>query len=155
MFSKEEKKLYNEKFWGTFKKSMQKYRSQNGKRINWLNYQTHVKYIFVRLEANEDFAAINFDIQPKDDEIRKIIWEQMIELKQVLSNSMNGDTGIWIEDEYNDSVGNFSRIKWQLDHVNYFREEDIHKIYSFFKEKLIGIDDFYSEFGEIIILLSK
>src|SRR5690606_12195426 len=100
-------------------------------------------------------VALNFDIQAKDEGVRAIIWEQMGELKNVLTNAMNGDSGEWIEQTYNPIVGDFSRIQWKLDGVNYNNPSDKEKIFSFFKEKLLGFDEFYNDFSEILILLAK
>ena len=155
MLTKEERKAYNTEFWEDFRKFMRPYASESGKRVNWLNYPTNIRYIYVRLDANNKFAAFNFDIQPKDDGIRAIIWEQMEELKVVLTASMNDENGEWLKDEYQSSTGYFSRIQWKLEDVNYFNPEDKEKIFSFFKNKLLGFDDFYSNFSEILILLAK
>lgn len=155
MLTKEERKEYNTQFWNDFKTYMKKVRSKSEKKVDWLSYPTQVKYIFLRLEATTNYAAVNFDIQPKDEGVRAIIWEQMDELKTVLTLAMNGDSGNWITNEYNQSAGDFSRIQWKLDHVNYYNLNDKEKIFSFFKEKLVGFDDFYSDFSEILILLAK
>lgn len=155
MLTKEERKAYNTEFWEDFRKFMRPYPSESGKRVNWLNYPTNIRYLYVRLDANNKFAALNFDIQPKDEGIRSIIWEQMEELKTVLAASMNGESGEWLKDEYQPSTGYFSRIQWKLEQVNYFKPEDKEKIFFFFKNKLLGFDDFYSNFSEILILLAK
>lgn len=155
MLTREEKKAYNTQFWEDFKKLMRPISSESGRKVNWLSYPTNVKYIYLRLEANNKFAAINFDIQPKDESIRAIIWEQMEELKTVLTNAMNGDAGEWIVDEYNPAVGYFNRIQWKLENVNYYKPEDKEKIFQFYKNKLVGFDGFYSDFSEILILLAK
>ncbi|HRO76524.1 MAG TPA: DUF4268 domain-containing protein [Crocinitomicaceae bacterium] len=155
MLSKEERKAHNNLFWGDFRKYMQPYRSASGRKTDWSSYPTKIKYIFLRLEATSKYVALNFDIQAKDEGVRAIIWEQMGELKNVLTNAMNGDSGEWIEQTYNPIVGDFSRIQWKLDGVNYNNPSDKEKIFSFFKEKLLGFDEFYNDFSEILILLAK
>jgi hypothetical protein len=155
MLTKEERKNHNIAFWNDFRIFMKPIQSESEKRINWLNYPTKVKYLFLRLEATTNFVALNFDIQPKDEGIREIIWEQMTELKAVLTHAMNGDAGTWIELEHNSTTGDFSRIQWKLEHVNYYNPSDKEKIFTFYKEKLVGFDDFYSNFSEILILLAK
>lgn len=155
MLTKEQRRIHNSEFWTDFKKFSKSFRSASGKRVDWLSYPTVVKFIYLRLEATHHYAALNFDIQPKDDGIRAIFWEQMGELKTVLTNAMNGDSGTWIENEYNQTVGEFSRIQWKLEGVDYYKSEDKEKIFDFFREKLLGFDDFYNDFNEILILLAK
>ena len=155
MLTKEERKNHNALFWGEFNRFSRTFRSASGKRTNWLNYRTRIKFIFLRLEATNNYVALNFDIQPKDDGIRQIFWEQMGELKMVLTNAIDGDSGIWIEKEYSEVLGEFSRIQWKLEGVDYYNPEDKEKIFSFFKDKLLGFDQFYNDFNEILILLSK
>ena len=49
MFSKEESKEHNLIFWNGFNTYMTKIRSSNGRKINWLNYPSDAKTIFIRL----------------------------------------------------------------------------------------------------------
>lgn len=155
MFTKEEKRAYNHLFWGKLKKEMDKVRSKSGKRIQWLNYPTKIKFIFLRLETHPNHIAVCFDIQPKDEGIQAIIWEQMVELKVVLQKAMKDEDEIWIKNKFDFTKGNFSRIEWRLENVNYYDPKDEEKIIRFYKEKLIGFDEFYTEYGEILILLAK
>lgn len=155
MLSKEEKKAINQEFWSDFKTYMRPHQSSNGRRVNWLNYPTDIKCIYLRLEADKFGARINFDIQPKDKGIREIIWEQMEELKKVMTDSMNGDVGNWNFEYSTKDVDSFSRISWELEGVNYYVLADREKIFTFFKEKLIPLDTFYQNFKDILILLVK
>ena len=154
MLSKTELREKNILFWNEFTSYMSSDRSSNGKKMNWLNYPTDIKYIFLRLEADKFGARIHFDIQAKDTGVRAVIWEQMEELKKVLSDSM-GDSGIWMPEYSTNEIAAFSRIKWEITDVNFFVEDDKQKIFSFFREKLIAFDEFYQNFKEILILLVK
>lgn len=154
MLSKQELKDRNTAFWNEFKSFMSGHRSSNGRKVNWLNYPTDVKYIFLRLEADKQGARIHFDIQAKDAGVREIMWEQMEELKKVLTDSM-GEPGEWIFDCKSDSIASFCRITWEKSGVNFFREEDQTAIFEFFREKLIAFDEFYQNFKDILVLLSR
>ena len=79
MFSKEESKEHNLIFWNGFNTYMTKIRSSNGRKINWLNYPSDAKTIFIRLEVDAKSSKLCFDIQHKDDDLRAIIYEQMTE----------------------------------------------------------------------------
>lgn len=153
MLSKEERKEKNTLFWESFRKEMRPIKSTNGRSINWINYPTDVKDVYIRLRADSNGASISFDIQPKDDGIRSILWEQMTELKVV----MEEETGpaIWSEFDRVFSGRNVSSIYWEKNDLNFFKEEDVPKIKEFLKEKLIGFDAFYQEFKEILVLLAE
>lgn len=154
MLSKQELKDKNIQFWTDFKSYMSKHKSTTGRRINWINYPTEIKFIFLRLEVDKFGARICFDIQAKDSSVREIIWEQMEELKKVMESSM-GEDGTWNFNYSTTKISSFSRIKWELDTVNYFRESDEEPIFKFFEEKLIAFDEFYQDFKDILILLVK
>ncbi len=151
MYTKEEIKLLNTQFWDKFKTFMSKHKSNSDKRINWLNYKTNINSIYLRLETDKDSVRVCFDIQHKDAEIRSIIWEQMIELKKVLTDEM-GD-GNWNEKAFNSSLPEFCRISWELNDVRYLNSTDKEKIFLFFEDKLVSFDRFYDTYKEILIHL--
>jgi hypothetical protein len=153
MLTKEELKLKKLKFWGDFKSRMHKHRSSNGRKMNWLSYPTEIKDIYLRMEVDKQGARICFDIQAKDEGIRSILWEQMYELKNVLTLEMG--EGEWIENHFNDYIASFNRIQWELKHVNFFNDDDHEVIYAFFEEKLLAFDSFYQDFKEILTLLAN
>jgi hypothetical protein len=154
MLSKEELKHKNIVFWEQFNKSMKNYRSVNGRQMNWINYPSDVKDIYIRMEVDAKGARLCFDIQPKDDEIRSIIWEQMTELRKIMQDTM-GIEAEWNEKSHYWNGRLISRIKWEDKNLNFFNEEDIPKINDFLKDKLIRFDSFYQEFKEILINLTS
>ena len=154
MLSKQELKERNTRFWADFKSFMSEHKSVTGKRINWINYRTDIKFIFLRLEVDKFGARVCFDIQAKNESVREVVWEQMQELKKVMERTM-GDDGIWIYDYSTPEITSFCRIKWELNNVNIFKDSDHILIFKFLEEKLVGFDQFYQEFKEIIVLLVK
>lgn len=153
MISKEELKERNGQFWTGFQKMMRNVRSSSGRRINWINYPVGVKDIYLRMETNGKFTRLSFDIQPKDDGIRSILWEQMTELRVVLEGEM-GTTGIWSEFDRIFAGRNVSSIYWERTDLNFFDDNDLPEIQSFLKEKLMAFDVFYQEYNEILITLA-
>jgi hypothetical protein len=153
MLSKQEKNNLNSTFWTSFGDYMSKIRSSSGSRINWLNYPSGVKSIFIRLEVDPKGASLCFDIQGKDAAIRAILWEQMTELKAV----MEEETGEaeWLESYYQPGGQEVSRIRWKDSSVNLYRTADHPSIFDFLKDSLIRFDTFYQEYKEIMILLAK
>lgn len=152
MLSREEQKKINTEFWNGFKEFMKKSKSSNGKRINWLSYPSDVKDVYIRLAADTKNASLFMDIQPKDDGVRAIAWEQMTELKKIMEVSM-GFTGVW-DEHFTLADGRvISRISWTLRDVNYLKIEDREKIYQFLKDTITAFDGFYQEFKDILINL--
>lgn len=154
MFSKEEQKSLNAAFWTRFKEQAGVNKSANGKRVNWVNYPTHLKQLYVRLHADTETARFSIDIQAKDQGIRAIIWEQMTELKKVMEEEMNS-SGLWEETAYNIAGQEISRISWTLEGVNMYEKADQDKIFGFFIPLLVGFDKFYTTYDEILIGLVR
>ncbi len=153
MLSKEERKALNSSFWDTFRKEMRQYKSVNGRGMNWINYPSDVKDIYIRLQADPKGARLCFDIQPKDDGVRSILWEQMTELKVVLEDAVG--IAVWNENDHIFNGRTVSRIFWELTDVNFYAAKDHEKIKDFLKQKLIDFDAFYQEFKEILIILAE
>jgi hypothetical protein len=153
MLSREEQKIKNKLFWEDFRKFMGKVKSSNGRKMNWLNYPSDVKDIYIRLQVDSKSAKLCFDIQSRDAGIRSIIWEQMTELKKIMEVTMNC-SGEWNEQIYNSEGVSISQIKWEKEGLNFYNENHKLEIYEFFKEKLVAFDLFYQEFKEVIINLA-
>ncbi len=154
MFSKEEARQINHDFWNGFQEYMSKNRSSNGRKINWVNYPSDVKTVFIRLEVDSKGAKICFDIQHKDDEIRAILWEQMTELKLVMED-ITVEKPIWLENYHYLNNHYISRIYWENKSLNYYKSEHKLEIYKFLAERLIKFDLFYQEYKEILIGLAN
>ncbi|PIE86742.1 MAG: hypothetical protein CSA03_03645 [Bacteroidetes bacterium] len=154
MLSKEELKERNSEFWTGFQKEMRNVRSSDGRRINWINYPLQVKDLYLRMESTGKFTRFSLDIQPKDDGVRAILWEQMTELRVVFEDAM-GSSGIWEEFDRVFAGRNVSRIYWERTDLNFFNKEDWPEIKAFLKEKLIAFDSFYQEFKDILITLAE
>lgn len=154
MLSKEEYKIYKTSFWEEFKQLMSKHRSASGRKMNWLQYKTDLKDVYLRLETNKSNIRVCFDIQFKDPDIRSIVWEQMGELKKVLTNEI-GEEGIWEEHFWNETINDFCRIYWEKDNLNFLDKKNKNEIFTFFEEKLLSFDRFYEVYKDILITLVK
>ncbi len=153
MYTKEELKEIRTAFWTDFKKHMQKFRSSNGRRMNWLSYPSEVPNVYVRLHADKEGIAFSFDIQGKDEGIRAIIWEQMTELKVVLESEM-GTEGEWLPEVYSETVGEFSSIRWSKSGLRFSNPKNKEEIFAFFEDRLLKFDAFYQDFKDVLINLA-
>lgn len=154
MISKEELKERNSKFWTDFQNEMRSVRSSTGRRMNWVNYPTGVKDIYVRMETTGKSTLFGIDIQPKDDGIRSILWEQMTELRRVMEDEMGAATE-WSEHNRIFADRTVSRIYWENPDLNFYDDADLPKIRAFLREKIVAFDAFYQEFKEILITLAQ
>ena len=153
MYSKDEKKQLKIDFWNQFKLHMQKKRSSNGRRMNWLSYPSEVKDVYIRVDADNKGARLTFDIQGKDEGVRAILWEQLYELKIVMEQEMGTD-GVWIENASTSVVSDFNRIIWERQDLNFYKPEDHPEIIAFLADRLVHFDAFYQEFKDILINLA-
>ena len=152
MLSKEARKERNLLFWAAFKEVMRKHVSSSGRRVNWATYPTEVKNTYLRLISDGKLTAVCYDIQFKDDGIQAIFWEQLGELKKVLEETMKHPTK-WDESFINPEGIKIGRISWELENLNFYKDDDWSIIHQFFKERLIEFDSFYQEFKDILISL--
>ena len=153
MFSKAEKKQMNIAFWDGFKQYMKSSKSSVLPRVNWLSYPTDLKHTYLRLFCNETTSALRFDIQLKDEDIRMLFWDQLIELKTLINKTMNTET-LWVKNIEVDGAL-ISRIQWESNDWSLYNTKDWRKIYRYLKERLLEFDLFYQEYKEILINLIK
>jgi hypothetical protein len=147
MYSREFKKSNRVLFYTSFGKYMSKNKSLYDNKNKWLNYSTHVKPIYVRLNTSSKIAAVNIDIQHKDVEIRNLFYAQFIELK-IPFESILGNNWDWNISAVNESNVSCSRISIQIHDVSIFDKGSWPKIFEFFKINLMNFDQFWHEFNE-------
>ncbi|MCO5269348.1 MAG: DUF4268 domain-containing protein [Brumimicrobium sp.] len=153
MLTKEERKEINTEFWANFKAFSKKHKGIRTKQINWINYPTYVKQLYIRLTCDTESARFAIEIQDKDEGIRDLIWDQLEELKKVLEKEMI-EPGVWEKKAFNIAGHSISRISWTLPGVSYLSKKDEEKIFPFFMQYLVRFDKFYSEYDEILISLT-
>jgi hypothetical protein len=152
MLSKEAQKEWNIRFWNGFKNEMKVFNSSNGRRINWLTYPTDIKHMYLRMVCEKDSVALHFDSQFSDQGIRDIVWEQLEELKSLINAQMNYPS-IWSRGLNTKEGLVIDRISWNLNNVNYLKEEEWPIIYDFLKNRIVEFDKFHQEFKDILINL--
>lgn len=153
MLTKEERKALNTAFWEGFRKEMRKIKSSNGRAINWINYPSDVKDIYIRLQADQNGARLRIDIQPKDDSIRSILWEQLTEMRIVMEEAVG--VANWNEFDHEFQGRTVSSVFWEVKDLNFYNEDDRTRMKDFLRSKLVQFDAFYQEYKEILILLAE
>ena len=119
MYDKDTVKKTKTEFYTSFGKFMGKHHSSQGNKVKWVNYNTGIKHIYLRLEADKKSARICIDLQHKDDDIRELFYEQFKALKTVFHEIMKTEW-VWVEKHINETGFDQCRIYIEINEFNIF-----------------------------------
>ncbi|MFY8010264.1 MAG: DUF4268 domain-containing protein [Flavobacterium sp.] len=140
MYSKEEAQQIKKEFWTAFAEAYPR---------KWLLYDTKIKDVTFKFYIDNKKAQVLLDIEPKDEEKRKIYYEKIESLKTILHEEYLPEA-ILERNFYLDNGKVISRI-WieklnvSLNNRNYWPE-----IFKFFSETMTKFELFFFEFEEYI-----
>lgn len=140
MYSKEEAQQIKKEFWTAFAEAYPR---------KWLLYDTKIKDVTFKFYIDNKKAQVLLDIEPKDEEKRKIYYEKIESLKTILHEDYLPEA-ILERNFYLDNGKVISRI-WieklnvSLNNRNYWPE-----IFEFFSETMSKFELFFFEFEEYI-----
>lgn len=143
MYSRQETSQLRKEFWTAFGQYMQPVLSAEGEKVNWINYKTGEKGIYFRMDADNKKASIAIELLHTDAGLRQLYFEQFRELKKILEGE-TGEEWIWAENIADLNGKPSSKIYTEIDTVNLFKKEDWPKLISFFKQRIIALDAFWS-----------
>lgn len=144
MYSKAEASNIKKEFWTTFGLYMKPVKNSEQITINWINYKTGIRYIYFRMDATKREATIAIEIKHPDAPDRALVYEQMQSLKNYLEQVL-GESWIWQSEFYDEDGSSASRIFTQLENVSIFKKEQWPEIISFFKKRIIQLDQFWND----------
>jgi len=127
MYSKDEASQIKQAFWTTFGQYIAPQLSADGLKVNWVNYKTGIKHLYFKMDADKNSAII----------------EQFVEIKAMLNSYLNEEWQ-WVlhdRDEYGKAI---SRIYKQINGVSIYNRSDWPQLISFFKPRIIALDEFWS-----------
>jgi hypothetical protein len=143
MYSKQEAAQLKQEFWTTFGRYMTPVLSAEGLKVNWINYKTGEKYLHFKMHADTRLASIAIEISHPDKGIQQLYFEQLFQMKNMLNASVN-ENWTW-ELHTTDGLGRtISTVHKVLSPVNIFNKEDWPQLISFFKPRIIALDEFWS-----------
>lgn len=140
MFSKEEAKRIKRDFWINFSEEYPR---------KWLLYNTKIKDFSFKFYVDNKKAQVLLEIEPKDDELRKIYFEKVESLKQVLIDEYIEDV-IFEKDFYLENGKIVSRVWVQLDHISVNNKNTWPQIFDFFNEKMSAFELFFYEYEDYL-----
>jgi len=144
LYSKDEASQLKQEFWTTFGQYISPQLSAEGLRVNWVNYKTGIKYVYFRMEAIKKSASIAIEITHPDAGIQELFFEQFLELKTVLHSALEEDWE-WQLHHINEEGKITSRIIRHLYGASIFNKNDWPTLISFFKPRIIALDEFWSD----------
>jgi hypothetical protein len=143
MYSKQEASRLKQEFWTSFGMYMTPVLSAEGEKINWINYKTGEKNISFRMHADKKSANIAIELMHKDPEVQELYFEQFLQFRRLLEEAV-GEEWNWqlhIHDEHGKAV---SCIFKERPGVSIFQKSDWPELISFFKPRIIALDEFWS-----------
>src|SRR5690349_11718814 len=143
MYSKQEASQLRQEFWTAFGQYMSPVLSAEGEKTNWINYKTGEKDIYFRMNADNKKASIGIEITHKDEDIQALYFEQFRQLQKVLHNALR-EEWTWLLHTRNEHGKVISRIYTEKQNVSIFKKEDWAQLISFFKPRIIALDEFWS-----------
>ncbi|WP_316832813.1 DUF4268 domain-containing protein [Pedobacter aquatilis] len=142
MYSREEAARLRQQFWISFGQYMKPVPSASGSTVNWINYKTGVKHIYFKMDVDNKKASIAIQLVHPDPGIRELIFNQFEEFKLMLTNT-TGETWDWIENATDDLGKTVSQITITLENVNIYNQQHWPQLISFFKPRIIALDEFW------------
>src|SRR3954468_13461293 len=143
MYSKQEASQLRQEFWTAFGQYMSPILSSEGEKTNWINYKTGEKDIFFRMNADNKKASIGIELTHKYDDVQEIYFEQFQQLKNLLVDTLH-EEWTWQLHTYNEQGKQISRIYTEIKGVSVFKRKDWPQLISFFKPRIIALDEFWS-----------
>lgn len=143
LYSKEQASSIKQAFWKAFGQYMSLHTSSEGERINWINYKTGIKHLSFKMQAENGIASITIEMSDPDTGIQQLMFEQFKELYKLLDEYLQEEWR-WELQVQNEHFQTVSRITKEMDGVNIFRQEDWPALISFFKPRMIALDEFWS-----------
>ncbi len=135
MFSKEEALQIKKDFWIAFAEEYPR---------KWLLYNTKIKDVTFKFYIDNKKAQVLLDIEPKDEEKRKIYYEKVESLKTILLEDYLDDV-IFERNFYLETGKEISRIWVEKTGISINNKNTWPEIFAFFSEKMDAFERFFFE----------
>lgn len=144
MDSKQSPALIRQQFWTIYGQYMRPIPSASGEKINWVNYKTGIKFIRFIMQSNHGKVCIGIELSHPETSIR----DQQFKLLQNLKTTFEVMCGAgWHWKENIESEGKrISIISTSINGMHILNRDDWPTIISFFKAKIIALDQFWNEY---------
>ena len=135
MFSKEEALQIKKDFWIAFAAEYPR---------KWLLYNTKIKDVTFKFYVDNKKAQVLLDIEPKDEEKRRIYYEKVESLKTILLEDYLDDV-IFERNFYLETGKVISRVWVEKTGISINNKNTWPEIFDFFAEKMDAFERFFYE----------
>lgn len=142
MYSKAEKSAIKKEFWTVFGTYLKPVPNAEGLTINWINYKTGVKHIYIRMDADTGYCSIGIEIKHPTSAERNQVFRKFRALETIFTVSV-GDSWAWTAGFYDEDGTPGAKIYTEKRGLNVLKKDDWPEIISFLKERLIALDGFW------------
>ena len=140
MYSKEESLKIKKEFWVKFAEAYPR---------KWILYDTKIKDVTFKFYVDNKKAQVLLDIEPKEDEKRKIYFEKIESLKTILTEDYLPEA-ILERNHYLESGKVISRIWVEKLNVSLNNKTNWEAIFDFFNETMSQFEVFFYEYEDYI-----
>lgn len=143
MYTKQEISRQRQAFWTAFGQYMKPILSADGEPVNWVNYKTGIADLYFRMYAGHNKATIAIVFAQSDLELQQYYYNGLAAQRALLHEAL-GEEWQWLPlaaDEYGRTI---SSVATELQGVNIALREDWPQLISFFKQRIIALDEFWS-----------
>lgn len=140
MYSKKEALFIKKEFWVAFASVYPR---------KWLLYDTKIKDVAFKFYVDNKKAQVLLDIEPKDDELRKIYFEKIESLKSILHEDYLSEA-IFERNFYLENGKVISRIWIEKSGVSLNNKNTWGEIFRFFNETMDAFERFFYEYEDYI-----
>ena len=140
MYSKAEAQIIKKEFWVNFAEEYPR---------KWLLYDTKIKDFSFKFYVDNKKAQVLIDIESKDEEKRKIYYEKIESLKQILVDEYIPD--VIFERNFHLETGKvISKIWVEKTGISLFNKATWPALFDFFYENMVAFERFFYEYQDYI-----
>ncbi|RZJ75271.1 MAG: DUF4268 domain-containing protein [Flavobacterium sp.] len=140
MFSKAEAQKMKKEFWTAFAEAYPR---------KWILYDTRIKDFSFKFYVDNKKAMVLLDIEPKEDEKRKIYYEKMESLKNILIDEFLPEA-VFEKDHYLETGKAISRIWVEQNGISLYNMASWAAIFRFFNIHMDAFERFFFEYEDYI-----
>lgn len=140
MYSKAESQIIKKQFWTAFAEAYPR---------KWLLYDTKIKDVTFKFYVDNKKAQVMLDIEPKEDEKRKIYFEKIESLKNILADEFLPEA-VFEKDFYLENGKVISRVWVELNGISLYNMASWAAIFRFFNLSMDAFEHFFYEYEDYI-----